>query len=338
MGAPAPVGMSLPQAAVPSQVRARVVRCTPVGDYHRLELDAGAAAVSAQPGQFVAVAVGGTPTATLLRRVFSVHRATPGGRLELVVAARGVGSEWVTRREPGDTLELTGPLGRPFPLPASAPCSGLPPGGAVVVGGGYGSAPLVWLAEVLAARGVRVAAVLGAATTSRLFGVEALVGLLGRERVRVTTDDGSGGVAGRVTDVLAEAVGSVQAEEVYACGPMPMLRAVTDVAATVRARAWCTVEESMACGVGVCMTCVLPVRGADGQTRMTRSCVEGPTFEGTALRWDALRPAGAGGGAVVPEDCVGALRPVVAAPAGTRGTTGSTCATGSAGPAGGLLR
>jgi len=196
-------------------------------------------------------------------------------------------------------------LGRPFPAPRGA-------APVVLVGGGYGAAPLVWWAAGLRARAASVSAparppvsaVLGAGDQGRLFGVEQL-GALG-DQVRVTTDDGSAGRRGRVTDALDDLV--EPGCEVYACGPMAMLRAVTELALRRGARAWCTVEESLACGIGVCMTCVLPVRGSDGLTRMTRTCVDGPTFDGAAVRWDAVR-TGPGGGSDVPTDCVGAPRP-----------------------------
>ena len=79
---------------------------------------------------------------------------------------------------------------------------------------------------------------------------------------------------------------------------MAMLRAVTEVAAARGVAAQCAVEESMACGIGVCMTCVLPVVGDDGVTRMVRSCVEGPVFPGDRVRWDDV--------GTVPADAVGA--------------------------------
>ena len=77
-----------------------------------------------------------------------------------------------------------------------------------------------------------------------------------------------------------------------------MLRAVTEVATTYGVLTQVAVEESMACGIGICMTCVLPVVGDDGRTRMVRSCVEGPVFRGDRVRWDAL--------GTVPPDAVGA--------------------------------
>ena len=91
---------------------------------------------------------------------------------------------------------------------------------------------------------------------------------------------------------------------VYGCGPMGMLRSITEVATAHGAVAQVAVEESMACGVGVCMTCVMPVRGKDGSTRMVRSCVEGPVFRGDRVRWEAFTE----GVCRVPADTVGAPR------------------------------
>jgi dihydroorotate dehydrogenase electron transfer subunit len=279
------------------QVRtATVVANEAAGAYRRLVLDAPLIAERARPGQFVAVAVGEEPTSTLLRRAFSIHGAR-NGMVELVVAAHGVGSTWVTRRRPGDVVDVVGPLGRPFPLPGTSRST-------VLVGGGYGAAPLVWLADVLLSQAVDVAVVVGAASVDRLFGVDEARRRVGAGRVHVTTDDGSAGIRGRVTDVLAPLL--AEGVDVYACGPMAMLRAVTAVAAEHGAFTWCAVEESMACGIGVCMTCVLPVRGADGVTRMTRSCTDGPTFAGDAVRWDSACAGPGGRGSTVPTDCLGA--------------------------------
>ncbi len=284
--------------AAPVQVRATVVANEPAAAYRRVVLAAPGVGERAEPGQFVALAVGDAPTATLLRRSFSLHRAgvdaVHGPVVEVVVAPHGPGSTWVTTRRPGDVVDVVGPLGHPFPLPRSG-------SRAVLVGGGYGSAPMTWFAQRLRAAGTDVALVLGAGDAPRLFGVEE--GRALGVDVHVTTDDGSAGTRGRVTDVLGPLLGPDV--EVYACGPMAMLGAVALRAREAGARSWVAVEESMACGVGICMTCVLPVRDATGTTRMTRSCVEGPTFSGDDVRWDAVTPAGS----LVPEDCLGAPRP-----------------------------
>ena len=153
----------------------------------------------------------------------------------------------------------------------------------VLVGGGYGTAPLLPLAERLLAQGSELELIIGAATAGRLFGELAAKRLIGQ--VTVTTDDGSAGQRGLVTGPLPSAIERLGAQLVYACGPMPMLAAVGEVAAAHAIPAQVAVEESMACGIGVCMTCVLPVRGSDGVSRFVRSCVEGPVFEAGRVRW-----------------------------------------------------
>ena len=205
------------------------------------------------------------------------------------------GTEWLSTLRAHDEVDIVGPLGRPFPLPTE-------PVACVLVGGGYGSAPLFWLAEALRERGCHVEMVLGAATESKLFGV--VEARRYADGVSVTTDDGSAGTKGWVSDVLPEVIRRTGAAVVYGCGPMGMLKSITDVAAAEGAVAQVAVEESMACGVGVCMTCVMPVTGNDGATRMVRSCVEGPVFRGDRVRWDAF----VDGLCRVPADAVGAPR------------------------------
>jgi dihydroorotate dehydrogenase electron transfer subunit len=254
-------------------------------------------AARARPGQFVALAVGGDTSANLLRRCFSIYQVSPGGpdggTVDVVIAARGAGTRWLTGLNAHDEVSIIGPLGRPFPLPAEpAPC--------VLVGGGYGSAPLFWLAAALRELGCQVDMVLGAATRDRLFGVAQARRVA--DSVTVTTDDGSEGTKGWVSDVLPDVIEGSKAEVVYGCGPMAMLKSVAEVATAHGAIAQVAVEESMACGIGVCMTCVMPVTGNDGVTRMARSCVEGPVFRGDQIRWEALGDRGA----QVPQDAYGA--------------------------------
>ena len=285
-------------------VRAQLLANEPAGAYRRLVLQAGEIARLARPGHFVAAGVGGATSGLLLRRSFSIHRVdVEAGLVEIVVAAHGPGTVWLTELAPGAHVDLVGPLGRPFPLPTE-------PVGCVLVGGGYGSAPLFWLAQALRERGCRVEIVLGAAGAPRLFGVELTADSC--EAVTVTTDDGSAGVRGWVSDVLPSVIERVGAGVVYACGPMPMLRSVSELSERAGAVAQVAVEEAMACGVGVCMTCVLPVVGRDERTRMVRSCVEGPVFRGDRVRWDAV----VDGGCRVPDDAVGAPVPAGAAGAG----------------------
>jgi dihydroorotate dehydrogenase electron transfer subunit len=279
------------------QVRGELIAIRRVGAYHHLTLVAPEVAEQARPGQFVALAVGGDTSATLLRRCFSIHKVSPsgtyGGTVDVVVAAHGPGTRWLTSLRAHDEVDIVGPLGRAFPLPQEpVPC--------VLVGGGYGSAPMFWLASALRERGCHVEMVLGAASEERLFG--AVDARRFADGVTVTTDDGSVGTKGWVSDVLPQVIRSSNAAVVYACGPMAMLEAVTRAARAEGAVAQVAVEESMACGVGVCMTCVMPVVGKDGRTRMTRSCVEGPVFRGDTVRWDCFE----NGWGRVPADAVGA--------------------------------
>jgi dihydroorotate dehydrogenase electron transfer subunit len=264
-----------PRAAQPPVQRVvEVVGRRSVDAYVELSLAAPEIAERAEPGQFVAFAVGGETSALLLRRSIAISTADDGV-VTVVVAAAGPGSTWLTERRPGDTVDVVGPLGRPFPpAPASAR--------ALLVGGGYGAAALVGLAAQLRRRGHEVDVVAGAAGADRLCSVQELTELAGR--MEVTTDDGSSGRRGLVTLAVDELL--PDAGVVYACGPMPMLRAVADAATARGIPSYVAVEESMACGIGVCMTCVLPVVGADGRTRFSRSCTEGPIFGGDRVRFD----------------------------------------------------
>lgn len=281
------------------QVTGELIATRRAGAYHHLTFVAPGLAELARPGQFVALAVGGDTSANLLRRCFSIHKVSPsgtyGGTVDVVISAVGAGTEWLSTLRAHDEVDIVGPLGRPFPLPTE-------PVACVLVGGGYGSAPLFWLAEALRGRGCHVEMVLGAATESKLFGV--LEARRYADGVTVTTDDGSMGNQGWVSDVLAMVIRRTGAAVVYGCGPMGMLKSVTDVATAEGAVAQVAVEESMACGVGVCMTCVMPVTGTDGATRMVRSCVEGPVFRGDRVRWDAFSD----GRCAVPADALGAPR------------------------------
>ena len=288
----------------PVQVQGEVLSVKQVGAYLSMTVVASGIAEQARPGQFVALAVGGEDGALLLRRAFSIYqvaqRGVYGGTVEFVFSVAGKGTAWLASRRPHDTVDIVGPLGRPFPLPKD-------PTRCVLVGGGYGAAPLFSLSDALRKRGCRVDVVLGAANADRLFG--ALDAKRMAASVAFTTDDGSYGEQGRVSDVLPEVIERTHAEVIYACGPMAMLQAVTQVGSEayggVGIPVRVAVEESMACGVGVCMTCVLPVIGDDGVTRMTRSCIDGPVFAGDRIRWDSL--------GAVPADALGAAAHMSAA-------------------------
>jgi dihydroorotate dehydrogenase electron transfer subunit len=286
-----------PAAAEPAgaptqvQVRGTVLTVRRVDAYHAMTVIAPGVAARFRPGQFVAVAVGGPHSAMLLRRAFSIREVRPehGGTVEFVFAVVGPGTQWLSERRTRDSLDVAGPLGRPFPLPRD-------PANCLLIGGGYGSAPLFALGERLRGRGCTVDFLLGAASADRVFG--SLTARRSGRTATITTEDGSLGARGQVTDVLSQVIHEARTDVVYACGPMGMLREVTAVAGRYDLPVQALVEEAMACGTGVCMTCVLPVVGEDGVTRMVRSCVDGPVFRGDAVRWDDV--------GTIPFDALGA--------------------------------
>jgi dihydroorotate dehydrogenase electron transfer subunit len=279
------------QDAVQVQVRGTVLTVRQVDAYYAMTVVAPGIAARFRPGQFVAVAVGGPDTSMLLRRAFSIHDVRPdhGGTVEFVFAAVGPGTRWLAERRTRDVIDVVGPLGRPFPVPRD-------PVSCLLVGGGYGSAPLFPLAARLRSRDCQVDFLLGAASADRVFG--AMTARRTGRTAAVTTEDGSMGIRGLVTDRLTQVIHEARTDVIYACGPMGMLRQVTALAQRYEIPVLTLVEESMACGIGVCMTCVLPVVGDDGVTRMVRSCVAGPVFRGDMVRWDDV--------GTIPFDALGA--------------------------------
>jgi dihydroorotate dehydrogenase electron transfer subunit len=275
-----------PAGPKPVQLReAQVLRVVRDGSYTRLAVHAPAIAEIARPGQFVAFAVGGPTSGLMLRRSFSIARVGPAGTIEVVVAPVGPGTRWLTARVAGDRVDITGPLGRPFPLPvAAAPGHGPR---ALLVGGGYGSAPLFALAAALRQRGCHITMALGAATEDKLYGVPEARRV--SDECSIATDDGSAGVTGRVTSAFDPTLAKI--DVVYACGPMAMLGAVSRLAKSAGIPSYIAVEEAMACGIGVCMTCVLPIKpkGAPlSDVRMIRACTDGPVFPGEVVQFDLI--------------------------------------------------
>ena len=266
------------------QVDAEIVSNKRVGAYHHIVLSVGRVATNFRPGNFVAISVGGENSAMVLRRAFAIYRATDRGDgfgyIELVVAPHGSGSRWFTSLEQGEKVDLVGPLGTAFGIPTE-------PVRALLIGGGYGSAPLFGLSEVLKNRGCRVDMILGASSSVKIYAP--LDGKRTVSTLTITTDDGSAGTAGKVTDVLPKLIDEYQSEIVYSCGPMAMLQAITEITSAKNVVHQCSIEESMACGVGVCMTCVIPLRDEDGVIRMRRTCIDGPVVDGDTVIWDSRR-------------------------------------------------
>ena len=217
-----------------------VARHAPLNaDYWELELEAPQIAAVARPGQFVHVRVPGLES-TALRRPFSIFNACDGN-LKILYKTVGRGTARMTRLAPGDTLRVIGPLGNGFPL---AP-QGLP----LLVAGGYGVAPLYFLATRLPRKGM---VFIGARGAADILAVEAFEQL--GWQVRVATQDGTLGARGLVTAPLDEELERLSRAgdsfTLYSCGPDGLLRALCERANAYNAQAWLSMDKRMVCGVG----------------------------------------------------------------------------------------
>lgn len=266
-----------------AQLLAPIVSNKKVGQYHQIIINIGDLASLCKPGNFVAINVGGDSSSMILRRAFAISRvsinSTFGGTMELIAAPHGQGSKWLCAQGEGAVLDIVAPLGTAFGIPTE-------PVPVLLVGGGYGSAPLFGLAEVLNARGCRVDMLLGASTASKIYAP--MEGKRAVNSMRIYTEDGSMGQTGRVTDPIAEIIKDLDVAVVYSCGPMQMLSAITKITDPLSVVHQCAVEEAMACGIGVCMTCVLPVENEDGTVSMLRSCIDGPVMDGSKVQWSLV--------------------------------------------------
>ncbi|MCS7337763.1 MAG: dihydroorotate dehydrogenase electron transfer subunit [Verrucomicrobiae bacterium] len=245
------------------------------GPYYLIELEAPEIAAAVKPGQFAHVRVPGQPEA-LLRRPFSIFKAG-GGTISIVYKVVGRGTAAMAQLCPGAELSVIGPLGRGFTLPDS---SGPVP---LLVAGGYGIAALYLLAERAAVRGI---VFMGGKSRSDII-CEADFSALGWE-VRPATEDGSYGEKGLVTEpvrALLERAGS--RVKLFACGPMPMLAAVARLAEQFNVPAEVSADRQMCCGVGACLTCVIPVRTPAGW-EYQRVCTEGPVFDARQIAWEMV--------------------------------------------------
>lgn len=212
----------------------------------------------------------------VLRRAFAISRINDRGTIELIISPQGAGSKWLCAQTEGAAIDVITPLGTSFGIPTE-------PVTALLVGGGYGSAPLFGLAEVLKNRGCRVIMALGASTAAKIYAP--LEGKRAATLLKIFTEDGTAGDIGRVTDAIPELIVEHDARVIYSCGPMPMLEALSQIAVQADIAHQCAVEESMACGIGICMTCVMPVKTATGEIRNLRSCIDGPVMDGDHVQW-----------------------------------------------------
>lgn len=213
-----------------------------------------------KPGHFLQVAVTGTYD-PFLRRPYTIYRVQ-GSRIEILYHVVGRGSEIMARKKRGDTLKVMGPLGNIFKINKNRIN--------VVVGGGIGIAPFIFLGQKM-----RIDHFLMGARSKHGLLPKSEVGSLWK-KVRFSTEDGSSGTRGFITRCLEKVIRETTDPKriyLYTCGPMAMMKAVMEMAAQYGIEGEASVEERMACGVGACLGCVAGTR--DGYKT---SCVEGTVF------------------------------------------------------------
>jgi dihydroorotate dehydrogenase electron transfer subunit len=234
----------------------------------------------AQPGQFVMIHAK-KYSEPLLPRPFSIHRVR-GNRVDLLIRMAGQGTRQLCGLSPGEVLEVKGPLGRGFILDSERD--------PILVAGGIGAAPLLYLADRLIKMKRNRTAVpprllIGAGSKKELLGLREFkeMGL----RVQVVTEDGSLGQKGLVTDLLkGKSAKRLDRPLIYTCGPPGMLRAVASWAVRENIPCQVSLEALMACGIGACLGCSV-ARSADGGLGYAKVCQDGPVFEAREVAWDA---------------------------------------------------
>lgn len=224
------------------------------------------------PGQFLHVKCG-PGIDPLLRRPISISNVdVEQGILEMIYRVEGSGTKILSEAVPGAEIDVLGPLGTGFPIQHRQKGEH-----ALLIGGGVGVPPLLYLAKELVKKGVRVTSVIGFGTADQVF-LEEELGQLGE--VFVTTIDGSKGHQGLVTDLLNESYGLDNASwnALYSCGPFPMLKALQDRYKETDKEGYLSLEQRMGCGVGACLACICPtVEEADKS--YYKICTDGPVFE-----------------------------------------------------------
>ncbi len=236
---------------------------------------------TSSPGQFTMVRVPGE--GLLLRRPYSICSVElEAHRFSLLVKVVGQGTRVLAELPLGEGVHCLGPLGTSFERPLAG-------AGAVVVGGGVGIAPFLYFCQSLAQSGVVARVLLGGRQAHDLYLKDEFVEL-GMDVV-CSTEDGSDGHRGVVTDLLPDALGGPRPVQLYSCGPSGMLRRVAEMAAERNVPHQVSIERRMGCGMGCCLGCVVFVGGAakqdgNGEGEYHRACTEGPVFDAGRIHWD----------------------------------------------------
>jgi dihydroorotate dehydrogenase electron transfer subunit len=255
---------------------ARIIFKQSWGSYHLFRLEAPAIAAKARPGQFLMIKVSDTPF-PLLRRPISIH-SREKKTLEVFFQIAGLGTQILARKSEGETLDLIGPLGKGFDLGGH-----LKETSACLVGGGRGIAPLYQLGRALQIKGARVRV---------LYGGRSKADLPLRKRfreagldVRCSTDDGTLGFRGFVTELLEAEIKRRRPDKIFVCGPDPMMKKTAEIALALGIPAQISLESMMGCGFGACWGCVKRIRKGD-KGAWRKICEDGPVFRAEDIVWE----------------------------------------------------
>jgi len=255
--------------------RERIVRMERLSDdIFRMVLQSGRLTESAKPGQFLNIRCGHSLQA-YLRRPISICDVHAGdGTVDIVFQIRGSGTELLGEMKPGEEADVMGPLGNPF-KPVN------PGGSAIVVGGGIGTFPLLYLLRTMPE--VKRTALLGFRTAGAVVMAKEFSSVA--DCMEIATDDGSLGHHGFVTELLEKRLRTERPDCVYVCGPMPMMRIVTEQCIGMGIPVQVSMEQRMGCGVGACLVCACKKRDGDDFS-YTHVCREGPVFDGRDIVFD----------------------------------------------------
>jgi dihydroorotate dehydrogenase electron transfer subunit len=221
------------------------------------------------PGQFAQALVEDSPS-TFLRRPFSIHSVDyHKNTLRLLIQIKGEGTRHLSRLSAGDRLNLIYPLGNSFSLPFTKDV--------LLVGGGCGVAPLLFLAQFLNQNFIHPTILLGFRTKEEVSEIEVYERC---GKVSVITDDGTAGEKGLVIDHSVFQRERLEFKKIYCCGPDAMMKAVAKIARMHKIECEVSLENTMACGFGVCLCCITPTDKGN-----ERVCVEGPVFNINRLKW-----------------------------------------------------
>jgi dihydroorotate dehydrogenase electron transfer subunit len=286
--------MKNPEARIERQLACEVVENSELApanpDHFRLTINAPYIAANAKPGQFIHIL---PPSENdMLRRPLSIMDADrKSGSVTVIYRVIGEGTRIISQVKPGKMLDIIGPLGNGFPIMADKP--------AILLGGGVGIPPLVFLAKMLMERNADVKAVVGAREPCFIICLDDFTAMGLKPDIFVEDKlaqarDLFGKSAGRVEEGLITRIFEGFKSRaggnpvIYACGPIPMLKAVAGHSKKIGLECYVSLENKLACGLGACLGCSIPVRKDGEKIEYRRVCTDGPVFDASMVDFDKL--------------------------------------------------